>query len=279
MIQNFSIGHVTMGGDLTLIAGPCMAENLDLCLQVAEKTLELTKVLEMQYVFKTSFDKANRSSTRSHRGPGIDEGLKILQKVKEEFNIPVTTDIHSPEQADTVKGIVDLIQIPAFLCRQTDLLYAAAKTGLPVSVKKGQFLAPWDTKNIVQKLEEFGANGILLMERGTSFGYNRLIVDMPGLEIMRSFGHPVCFDATHSVQLPTGQGETTGGIREHIPLLCRAAVAVGIQSLYLEVHPNPSQALSDQGSQWPLDQLEGLLMQIQLFEQARINLPEIDSKL
>lgn len=279
MIQNFSVVSFTMGEKLSLIAGPCMAESLDLCRQVAEKTLEITEALEIPYIFKTSFDKANRSSLNSQRGPGIDEGLKILQTIKKEFNIPVTTDIHHPEQAELVAEVIDLIQIPAFLCRQTDLLYAAAKTGLPLSVKKGQFLAPWDTKNIVQKLEDFGTTGILLMERGTSFGYNRLIVDMAGLEIMSSFGHPICLDATHSVQLPTGQGTTTGGVRESIPALCRAAVAVGIQALYLEVHPNPSQALSDQGSQWPLDQLEGLLMQVQLFEQARINLPEIGSKL
>ncbi len=182
-----------------------------------------------------------------------------MARVKAELGLPVTTDIHLPEQAAAAASVVDILQIPAFLCRQSDLLEAAAATGKPVNVKKGQFLAPWDTRNIVTKLEGFGANGIMLTERGTSFGYNTLVVDMPGLETMRSYGVPVCFDATHSAQRPGGAGETTGGVRESIPAMARAAVAVGIDALFLETHPDPEHALSDAATQWPLDRLDGLL--------------------
>jgi 2-dehydro-3-deoxyphosphooctonate aldolase (KDO 8-P synthase) len=214
------------------------------------------------YVFKASFDKANRTSIDTARGSGIDAGLEILASVSTTHHLPVTTDIHLPEQAACVAEVVDLLQIPAFLCRQTDILEAAARTGRPVNVKKGQFLAPWDAKNIVDKLRTFDAAGIMLTERGTTFGYNTLIVDMPGLETMRSFGVPVCFDATHSAQRPGGAGTSTGGARETIPALVRAAVAVGIDALFLEVHPDPANALSDAATQWPLDQVEKLLDQV-----------------
>lgn len=211
------------------------------------------------YIFKASFDKANRTSVGSVRGSGIERGLEILSEVKSRFGVPVTTDVHLPEQAAEAAAVVDLIQIPAFLCRQTDLLEAAASTGKPVNVKKGQFLSPWDAKNIVEKLEEYEAAGIMLAERGTTFGYNNLIVDFPGLETMRSFGVPVCFDATHSAQRPGGLGVATGGARESIPAMVRAACAVGIDALFLEVHPDPAKALSDAATQWPLAQAADLL--------------------
>lgn len=236
-----------------------MAESLDLCLEVAEKTKEVCHLLGFDYVFKASFDKANRTSGGSVRGQGIDAGLEIIQTVSQRLSLPCTTDIHLPEQAAVAAEIVDILQIPAFLCRQSDLLEAAARTGKPVNVKKGQFLAPHDTKNIVEKLRSFDAQGIMLTERGTSFGYNTLIVDMPGLETMRSFGVPVCFDATHSAQRPGGAGATTGGVRESIPAMTRAAVAVGIDALFLEIHPYPERALSDAATQWPLSRLTELL--------------------
>ena len=229
--------------------------------------------LQVSYVFKASFDKANRSSGTTTRGAGVDEGLRILESVKRQFSVPVTTDIHLPDQAAAVAGTVDLLQIPAFLCRQTDMLRAAASTGRPVNVKKGQFLAPWDCKNIVEKLESFGSKGIMLTERGTTFGYNTLVVDMPGLETMRSFGHPVCFDATHSAQRPGAGGTVTGGVRESIPAMARAAAAVGIDALFLEVHPDPANALSDSATQWPLDRAEELLSQVVAVRNAEKSQP------
>ena len=252
-MDSFALGPYQVGtGRLTLIAGPCLAESRDLCFEVAESLYSLAQEYGIDYVFKASFDKANRTSGSSTRGFGMDHGLRILQEVKDKLNIPVTTDIHLPEQAAIVAQAADILQIPAFLCRQSDLLEAAAQTGLPVNVKKGQFLAPWDAKNIVQKLRSFGANGIMLCERGTSFGYNTLIVDFPGLETMRSYGVPICFDATHSAQRPGGEGTATGGVRGSIPAMIRAALAVGIDALFLEIHPDPEQALSDAATQWPL---------------------------
>jgi 2-dehydro-3-deoxyphosphooctonate aldolase (KDO 8-P synthase) len=230
--------------------------------------VEICSDCGFQYVFKASFDKANRTSLGSNRGMGIYEGLQILSAIKTDFSVPVTTDIHLPEQAAVAAPVVDLLQIPAFLCRQTDLLEAAAETGKSVNVKKGQFLAPHDTKNIVDKLMAFGARGVVLTERGTTFGYNALIVDMPGLEIMRSFGVPVCFDATHSAQRPGGAGTTTGGVRESIPAMTRAAVAVGIDALFLEVHPDPEHALSDAATQWPLTRARELLEQVKSIREA-----------
>jgi 2-dehydro-3-deoxyphosphooctonate aldolase (KDO 8-P synthase) len=260
----FSIGE----GELTVIAGPCLAESRDLCFQVARQMAALCSEVGFHYIFKASFDKANRTSGNSVRGFGIDEGLSILEAVKKEVGVPVTTDIHLPDQAAIVGKVADLLQIPAFLCRQTDLLQTAAETGRSVNVKKGQFLAPHDTKNIVEKLRSFSAAGIVLTERGTSFGYNTLVVDMPGLEIMRSFGVPVCFDATHSAQRPGGAGRSTGGVRESIPAMTRAAVAVGIDAFFLEVHPDPANALSDAATQWPLDRARELLQQVKVIREA-----------
>ncbi len=257
-LGDFLIGD----GSLTIIGGPCLAESIDLCAQVCETLQKLCGDLGLNYVFKASFDKANRSSVSTSRGSGMEEGLRILSGIGSRFHVPVTTDIHLPEQAATVAQAVELLQIPAFLCRQTDLLEAAAATGRPVNVKKGQFLSPQDTRNIVDKLSTFGAKGAMLTERGTTFGYNTLIVDMPGLEIMRSFGVPVCFDATHSAQRPGAAGTATGGVRESIPAMARAAVAVGIDALFIEVHPRPDQALSDAATQWPLDRAAELLGQV-----------------
>lgn len=257
-VADFSIGS----GPLTVIAGPCMAESLDLCRVVAEQMKEICARLGVNYVFKASFDKANRTSANSERGAGMEVGLSILREIKQQFDLPVTTDIHLPDQALPVAEVADILQIPAFLCRQSDLLEAAARTQRPVNVKKGQFLAPHDTKNIVAKLKAFGAAGTILTERGTTFGYNTLIVDMPGLETMRSYGVPVCFDATHSAQRPGGAGESTAGVRESIPAMARAAAAVGIDALFIEVHPDPERALSDAATQWPLDRAEALLEQV-----------------
>jgi len=259
-VKPFNVGPVEIGGDrLTIIAGPCLAESLELCQGIAEQMARHCEDLGFNYIFKASVDKANRSSGSAKRGLGFEVGLETLDQIKSQFDLPVTTDIHTAEQAELVAQHVDLLQIPAFLCRQTDLLLAAAATGKPVNVKKGQFLAPWDTKNIVDKLTAAGANGQMLTERGTSFGYNTLIVDMPGLEVMRSFGVPVCFDATHSAQRPGAAGTSTGGVRKSIPAMTRAAVAVGIDALFLEVHPDPENAWSDAATQWPLDQARELL--------------------
>lgn len=249
------------GPELVVIAGPCLAESLELCREVGGEMKRICAGLGLPYMFKASFDKANRTSVTTTRGAGIESGLDILERIHDEFDLPTTTDIHLPDQAASVAQVVDLLQIPAFLCRQSDLLEAAAKTGKPVNVKKGQFLAPWDAKNIVDKLESFGASGVMLTERGTTFGYNTLIVDMPGLETMRSFGVPVCFDATHSAQRPGGAGTATAGNRESIPAMVRAATAVGIDALFLEVHPEPARALSDSATQWPLAEAEQLLRQ------------------
>jgi 2-dehydro-3-deoxyphosphooctonate aldolase (KDO 8-P synthase) len=255
---------------LVLIAGPCLAESRELCLQVAETLAPLAEKLGLTYVFKASFDKANRTSGSSLRGAGMEQGLAILAEVREQVGVPVTTDIHLPDQAAPTAEVVDILQIPAFLCRQSDLLAAAAATGKTVNVKKGQFLAPHDAKNIVEKLQGLHAKGIVLTERGTTFGYNSLIVDCPGLEVMRGFGAPVCFDATHSAQRPGGAGSSSGGVRESIPAMVRAACAVGIDALFLEIHPDPDQALSDKATQWPLDRAEEILtMAVRMHEQSR----------
>ena len=254
---------------LTLIAGPCLAESAELCLQVAEKMQTLSAEFGLNYIFKASFDKANRTSGNTTRGFGMDEGLRILQQVADTFDVPTTTDVHLPDQADKVAQTVDLLQVPAFLCRQTDLLEACAATSKPVNVKKGQFLAPHDAKNIVDKLQLYGAKGAMLTERGTTFGYNMLVVDMPGLEIMRSFGVPVCFDATHSAQRPGGSGTSSGGNRDQIPALSRAAVAVGVDAIFMEVHPDPDRALSDAATQWPLAKARELLSSLVAIDRAR----------
>ncbi len=262
-VRPFKVRDVAIGsGNLVVIAGPCLAESLELCITVAEDLAGICEKLGLGYIFKASYDKANRTSADSVRGRGIEAGLEILEAVRDRFGVPVTSDVHTVEQASIASAVVDLLQIPAFLCRQTDLLEAAAETGKPVNVKKGQFLAPWDAKNIVDKLCSFNASGIMLTERGVSFGYNTLVVDMPGLETMRSFGAPVCFDATHSAQRPGGHGASTGGNRATIPALARAAVAVGVDALFLEVHPDPANALSDAATQWPLAQAEDLLTKV-----------------
>ena len=265
-IREFEIGT----SKLTIIAGPCLAESLELCQTVASRMSEICRKLDLNYIFKASFDKANRTSVSTGRGEGMDAGLSILDQVSKSHGLATTTDVHLPSQAAPAASVVNLLQVPAFLCRQTDLLEACAVTGKPVNVKKGQFLAPWDTKNIVEKLQSFGASGIMLTERGTTFGYNSLVVDMPGLETMRSFGVPVCFDATHSAQRPGAAGASTGGNREAIPAMARAAAAVGIDALFLEVHPDPSKAHSDKETQWPLDKAEELLSQVKrIWDAAR----------
>ena len=237
--------EVGTGKPLLLIGGPCVAESEEICLKIAAFLKEVCAKRGIQYVFKASFDKANRSSGRSFRGNGMKKGLEILRTVREKLGLPVLTDIHECEQVPEVAKSVDVLQIPAFLSRQTDLLVAAAKTGLPVNVKKGQFMAPEDMKGVVGKLEDAGCRNIMLTERGASFGYHNLVVDMRGLQTMRSFGYPVVYDATHSVQLPGGLGNASGGQREFIPVLSRAAAAAGIDAIFMEVHPEPAKALSD----------------------------------
>jgi 2-dehydro-3-deoxyphosphooctonate aldolase (KDO 8-P synthase) len=257
-MRSFSVGDVRIGdGHPVLIAGPCLAESYELCAEVAAELRRIASVLSVQLIFKASFDKANRSGKGTPRGAGIDEGLAILSRIRTEFSLPTTTDVHLPDQAVVVAETVDLLQVPAFLCRQTDLLDACSATGKPVNVKKGQFLAPHDCRNIVDKLSD--SAGTMLTERGTTFGYNNLVVDMAGLPIMRSLGVPVCFDATHSAQRPGAGGTVTGGARESIPYLACAAAATGIDALFMEVHPSPDSALSDSATQWPLAGAEELL--------------------
>ncbi len=245
-MKTVKVGDHTIGGDqFTLIGGPCVVENRDICFRIAEFLKNLCESKGIFYIFKASFDKANRSSGESFRGPGMEQGLEILHEVREHFKIPVLTDIHESDQAGKVAEVVDVLQIPAFLCRQTDLLVAAAKTGRPVNVKKGQFMAPEDMNGVVEKLESAGCRNLMLTERGTSFGYHNLVVDMRSLQTLRAFGCPVVFDATHSVQLPGGLGNASGGQREFIQTLARSAAAAGIDAIFMEVHPNPEQALSD----------------------------------
>jgi len=247
MPATISIGPIPIGPShpLALIAGPCVIESEEHALFMASSLRAIAASLGVPFVFKASYDKANRTSIASYRGPGLEKGLEILARIKADLNVPVLTDVHAPEQCAAAAEVVDCLQIPAFLCRQTDLVVAAARTGKPVNVKKGQFLAPWDMKNVLVKIEEAGGTQVCLTERGSSFGYNRLVVDMTSLVEMRAMGVPVIFDATHSVQLPGGQGTATGGNRDYVPPLCRAAVAVGIDGLFLEVHDQPEKAKSD----------------------------------
>jgi 2-dehydro-3-deoxyphosphooctonate aldolase (KDO 8-P synthase) len=252
--------RVEFGGEgLALIAGPCVIESRELCRTVAAQVLEVCGRLGIGYVFKASFDKANRTSVESFRGPGLDKGLEILAEIRREFDVPVLTDVHETWQAAPAAEAVDILQVPAFLCRQTDLLLACGRTGRAVNVKKGQFVAPHDMVNAVRKIESTGNRRILLSERGSSFGYNQLVADMTSIPVMRETGYPVVFDATHSVQRPGGLGTASGGNRQFIPTLVRAAVAAGADALFLETHPEPDRALSDAASQLPLDELEGLL--------------------
>ena len=244
-----------------LIAGPCTAESLELCVDVAGQMKEVCARLGVHYVFKASYDKANRSSGKSARGPGRDSGLHILSEVRRQIGVPVLTDVHTESDVEAVASVVDVLQTPAFLCRQTDFIHAVATCGKPVNIKKGQFLAPGDMKNVVAKAKEAngGTDSILVCERGASFGYNNLISDMRSLAIMRETLCPVVFDATHSVQLPGGQGTVSGGQREFVPVLARAAVAVGVSGLFMGTHPCPEKALSDGANSWPLDRMESLL--------------------
>lgn len=257
-------GSVTIGGQnpLVLIAGPCVIENAERTLKIGQTAKSIADRLGIPYIFKASFDKANRSSFQSFRGPGLTEGLAVLKEIKQELKVPVLSDIHCVTQVEQAAQVLDILQIPAFLCRQTDLLYAAACTGKPVNVKKGQFLAPQDMKNVIDKIREAGNENVLLTERGVSFGYNNLVVDMRSLPIMRSFGYPVIFDATHSVQIPGGLGTASSGKREFVPYLTRAAVAAGVDALFMEVHDNPEEALSDGPNMLYLDQLEDLLKDV-----------------
>lgn len=262
MINNgeFSIDGVPFGGgDLSFILGPCVVESLAHAMMMATSIKEVCDRVGVGFVYKSSFDKANRSSIESFRGDGMEFGLDVLAQVKRELAVPVITDIHEPWQAEEVAKVADVIQIPAFLCRQTDLLAAAAKTGKAVNVKKGQFLAPWDAKNIVDKLKAAGCEKILLTERGASFGYNNLVVDLRSFPIMRSFGVPVVFDVTHSLQLPGGLGKATGGQAQYIEDFARAGVACGVDAVFMEVHNDPANAPSDGPNQLPLDRLEPLL--------------------
>jgi 2-dehydro-3-deoxyphosphooctonate aldolase (KDO 8-P synthase) len=243
----------------TLIGGPCVIENEELCFQVAETLLSLCKKFNMQLIFKASYDKANRSSKDSYRGPGLEKGLQILSKIKSQLSIPVTTDVHTREEAKEAGQVVDLLQIPAFLCRQTDLILEAARSCKAVSVKKGQFMAPWDMGNVVEKIVSEGCQNIILIERGTSFGYQNLVSDFRSIPMMKTFGYPVCYDATHSLQLPGALQKTTGGQREYLPFLSRAALVVGADALFIETHPDPKNAKSDAATQVPLDQMESLM--------------------
>jgi len=262
-----------------LIAGPCVIESEELVFEVASKMKEITNRLGIDYIFKASFDKANRSSTSSYRGPGIDEGLKILSKVKKELNLKILTDVHEDTPIDEVAAVVDVMQTPAFLVRQTNFIRKVARAGLPVNIKKGQFQAPWDMEQVVKKCHEVGNHDIWLCDRGTSFGYNTLVSDMRGLSVMRDTGCKVVFDATHSVQQPGGLGATSGGQREMVPVLARSAVAAGIDGLFIETHPNPNIALSDGPNMLPLHHMEELLETLLELDAVVNKRPLIETKL
>ena len=259
--RTVSLGKIAIGSGrpLVFIGGPCVIESEKHALRHARSIQKITRRLRLPYIFKSSYDKANRSSARSFRGLGIDRGLLILQHIKEETGLPVLTDVHSPDEAHQAARVADVLQIPAFLCRQTDLLFAAAETGKVVNVKKGQFLAPWDMKNIVEKIVSKGNHKVLLTERGTSFGYNTLVSDFRSIPIMRQFGYPVIFDATHSVQQPGGRGTSTGGQRQFVPILAQASVVAGADGVFMEVHENPDKAPSDGPNMLFLKDLEKLL--------------------
>lgn len=268
MTKEISIGSIKIGANrpLILIAGPCVIESESATLRHAERLMTICNGLSMPLIFKASYDKANRTSIGAFRGPGMKEGLKILAKVKESLGLPVLSDIHSIEQIAPAAEVLDVLQIPAFLCRQTDLLIAAARSGRVINVKKGQFLAPWDMKNVAGKLAAAGNENIILTERGASFGYNNLVVDMRSFPVMRATGYPVVFDATHSVQLPGGQGDSSGGQREFVEYLSRAAVATGIDGIFMEVHEDPDKALCDGPNSIPLSELPVLLKKLRAID-------------
>lgn len=266
-LKNMKIGH---GQTLSLISGPCVIESEDHSLRMASKLKEICNAAGVQLIFKSSYDKANRSSVHSFRGPGIQEGLRILERVRNEFDLPILTDVHSVEEAVTAGSVCDIIQIPALLCRQTDLILAAARTPATVNIKKGQFMAPWDMKNVVDKVRSGGNDNILLTERGYSFGYNNLVCDMRSIPIMQSFDVVVCFDATHAVQLPGGLGTSSGGERQYIPILAKSAVAAGADCLFMESHDDPANAKSDKECVLDLKSLPGLLETLKRVHEATI---------
>ena len=278
-MQRVPVGNLIVGPGqpLTLICGPCVIEGEDHTLRCAEQLQKIVGDHSIQLVFKASYDKANRSSATSYRGPGIDEGLRILQKVRSEFGLPVTTDVHSPEEAAIAGAVCDIIQIPAFLSRQTDLILAAGQSGAVVNVKKGQFLSPWDMKNVVEKILSTGNSKIILTDRGTSFGYNNLVSDFRAIPVMQSFGFPVCFDASHSTQLPGGLGSMSGGQREFIPTLSKAAVAAGCNALFIEAHPTPAMAKSDAATVLSFESLKNLLPILEKLYDA-VNVNELSAK-
>ena len=258
------VNSVTIGGDrsLVLVAGPCVIEGEEITLRIAERIKETTSAVGMDLIFKSSYDKANRSSIHSYRGPGLDEGLRILRRVKEKLNLPVLSDVHRFEEIEKTSALLDVIQVPAFLCRQTDFIMEVARTGKAINIKKGPFLAPWDIRNVIEKVTSTGNHNLLLTERGTSFGYNNLVSDMRSLAIMRSFGYPIVYDATHSVQLPGAGGDRSGGQGELVPQLARAATATGIDALFIEVHEDPSRALCDGPNSVSLDGIGFFLAQV-----------------
>lgn len=262
---NFDVG---LDHPIFLIAGTCVVESEQMTLDTAGRLKEITAELGIPFIYKSSFDKANRSSGESYRGPGMEEGLKIMEKVKAQIGVPLITDVHEDTPLNEVASVVDVLQTPAFLCRQTNFIKSVASQGLPVNLKKGQFLAPWDMKHVVEKARSVGNDQIMVCERGASFGYNNLVSDMRALAAMRESGAPVVYDATHSVQLPGGQGSSSGGQREFVPVLARAAVAAGISGLFMETHPDPAKALSDGPNSWPLDRMKALLETLQILDQA-----------
>jgi len=262
-VRKIDIGNITIGGNapFVLIAGPCVIEDKKTTLTIAGKLRDIARGFKIPLIFKASYDKANRTSIKSYRGPGLKRGLEILSEVKEKFNLPLLTDVHCKEDVEKVAEVADVIQIPAFLCRQTDLVIAAAETGRVLNIKKGQFLAPWDVRQIIDKVLSTGNKNITITERGASFGYNNLVVDFRGIPLMRELGYPVIFDATHSVQIPGGLGSASGGQREMVEYLARAAVAVGVDGVFMEVHSNPDKALCDGPNSLNIDSLSLLLKQ------------------
>lgn len=278
-VKKFNIANIETGGDkLTILAGPCCLESLELGLEIGTEMKKLCEKYNFGYIFKASFDKANRTSIKSYRGPGLEKGLAELAEIKEKLNVPIVTDIHESWQAEPVAKVADLLQIPAFLCRQTDLLVAAAQTGKPINIKKAQFMAPCDMKSVAEKCVEAGNDKVMLCERGTEFGYHELSVDMRSLPEMRNFGFPVCFDATHSVQKPGGSGSSSGGDRRFVVPLIRAALAIGVDALFMEVHPDPANAKSDGPNMIPLNKMDFVLSQIKEFDtiSKRIGFAQLD---
>lgn len=271
MTKTINVKGVKFGGrnPLALIAGPCVIESREGCMEIADKLVKLAKRQDIPFVFKASYDKANRTSINSFRGPGISKGLEILAEIREKYNVPVLTDVHSVEDIHIASRVVDIIQLPAFLIRQTDFVVAAGESGAVVNIKKAQFAAPWDMKNVVRKIEATGNKKILLTERGASFGYNTLVADMRSLIIMREMGYPVIFDATHSVQSPGGQGDSSGGDGRFAPYLARAAAAVGVDGMFIETHPDPGNALSDGPNMIPLKQMGALWKQLDAIDQIK----------